>query len=228
MNSPLITLVLLRRDLRLFDNPALFNACKSGSVVLLYIDDPCKNDNNDSLNSTSAFELYGGASQWWLNKSLEKFKAKISSLGGNLVIRQGNTEYEVSNIAKLSGVTNIVWNRRYEPHNIIRDQKLKSSLKKQGFKVTSYCANLLSEPWETLNKQQLPYKVFTAYWRNCLSSIRVPHPLPIPENPDFHQLSDEVKKTNLKVKDLDLLDTKINWADSIDESWNVGEDAAPS
>jgi len=170
------TIVLLRRDLRVFDNPALFHACQSGSVILLYVlDESNDNTSNKKPKLASDFDLAGGASKWWLHQSLQKLNTKIKSLGGELVIRRGDTEIELSKLAKLTGATNITWNRRYEPQNIISDKQLKSSLKEQGLQVTSYCANLLSEPWETLNQQQLPYKVFTAYWRNCRRSIQVPH-----------------------------------------------------
>ena len=65
-----------REDLRLSDNPSLFEACKSGHVIPIYIHDNCYTP-----------EL-GKVSRWWLHHSLAKLD---KSLDGKLRIFTGDT-----------------------------------------------------------------------------------------------------------------------------------------
>ena len=65
-----------RKDLRLADNPALSNAVLHGSVLPIYILD---NKNADAY-------VPGGASRWWLYRSLE---ALGESLEGRLRLYVG-------------------------------------------------------------------------------------------------------------------------------------------
>ena len=67
------TIVWLRNDLRLNDNPALFYANEyskknNTKLVLIYI---LENFNSFSSN-------LGSASKWWLHKSLQNFNKNIS------------------------------------------------------------------------------------------------------------------------------------------------------
>ncbi|MDN3030946.1 MAG: deoxyribodipyrimidine photo-lyase [Candidatus Tisiphia sp.] len=61
-----------RQDLRLNDNPALFDAVKDGKILPVYI--------LDDVNSGEYF--MGAASRWWLHNSLVSLN---SSLHGKLI-----------------------------------------------------------------------------------------------------------------------------------------------
>ncbi len=228
ISSPVI--LLLRRDLRLFDNLALHNASKCGAVIPVYI---LESSAASSLNSnglgdelkTSSFQAMGGASEWWLHKSLNSLSEKFASKNGSLFIQKGDTFSILESLIQQTGAQSVFWNRRYEPDNIKRDTALKSQLKNLGVNVNSYNASLISEPWLTLNKQGLPYKVFSAYWRHCIANIEVATPLPEPESIDFFDLSETTEKV-LSIDDLGLIDTQINWAQGIKDNWQPGEDSA--
>lgn len=72
------SLVWLRRDLRLDDNPALAAALKTGgAVVLVYVWAP---------GEEGQFEP-GTCSRWWLFKSLTALSASVRKLGGRLILR---------------------------------------------------------------------------------------------------------------------------------------------
>jgi deoxyribodipyrimidine photo-lyase len=75
MTSP--SLYWLRNDLRLTDNAALTAAAAQGPVIFLYVLD----------DQTPGDWRLGGASRWWLHKSLEALGAKAP-----LVLRQGAAE----------------------------------------------------------------------------------------------------------------------------------------
>ncbi|MCH9752005.1 MAG: deoxyribodipyrimidine photo-lyase, partial [Alphaproteobacteria bacterium] len=76
-----------RRDLRLSDNPALAAAINAAGsrVICVYI-----RETNDSLREM------GGASKWWLDKSLRSLTSQIEKLGGRLILRSGDAETQLA------------------------------------------------------------------------------------------------------------------------------------
>ena len=76
------TIVWLRQDLRLDDNPALFHATEFGAEIIpVYIRAPRR----------KARGRYGGGSKVWLHFSLENLRESFKNVGSNLIIRKGNT-----------------------------------------------------------------------------------------------------------------------------------------
>ncbi|MFM8379456.1 MAG: deoxyribodipyrimidine photo-lyase, partial [Planctomycetia bacterium] len=73
------TILWLRHDLRLDDNPALVAAAARGAVVPAFIWAP---------EEEAPWEP-GSASRWWLHQSLEKLSAACAKAGAPLVIRRG-------------------------------------------------------------------------------------------------------------------------------------------
>ena len=72
MQTPPVTLVWFRHDLRLDDNPALAAAAARGAVVPVFIWAP---------EEEAPWEP-GAASRWWLHQSLEKLAATLEKLEG--------------------------------------------------------------------------------------------------------------------------------------------------
>jgi deoxyribodipyrimidine photo-lyase len=74
-SAPII--VWFREDFRLSDNPAVHAAAKQGRpIICLYI-------HMDGRNGERGF---GGASRWWLDKSLKALSRDIEQLGGQLTV----------------------------------------------------------------------------------------------------------------------------------------------
>ena len=71
------TLLWLRQDLRLSDNPALCYAAERGAVVPVFIWDDAKP------------WTPGGASRWWLHHSLASLQQDLRERGSDLLILQG-------------------------------------------------------------------------------------------------------------------------------------------
>lgn len=61
-----ITLFWFRQDLRIADNPALFEAAQNGAVMPIYILD------------TDTYKI-GAASQWWLHHSLNALNKSLKN-----------------------------------------------------------------------------------------------------------------------------------------------------
>ena len=148
------SIILFRRDLRLSDNAALFSACQFGQILPVYI-----HENDDTVDRKWPI---GSASKWWLHHSLKHLDEQLTAENHPLCYFHSSIENSILSIlidlCKKNTCTKIFWNRRYEPHHIEQDKALKAQLKEQGFEVSSFNNNLLSEPWQQFNKQGNPYK----------------------------------------------------------------------
>ena len=207
------TLVWLRRDLRLADNPALDAAVAAGdAVVPLFIFAPQEERHWQP----------GGASRWWLHGSLLRLGEELAALGSRLILRRAaDTLAELKAIAAAVKATRVVWNRLYDPLTIERDRRIKSALQADGLEVASYNSALLREPWEVANKSGAPFQVFTPFWRHCVSLAepaepsKAPPRIPVPKRwPASEQL-----------ESLALL-PRIDWAGGMREAWHPGSAAA--
>jgi len=155
--NPII--VWFRRDLRVIDNPALYEAAKTGRpVICLYI-----------LETEKEREL-GAASQWWLHHSLQSLTRDLDALGAKCIFRKGQAFRVLDRLIEDTGADAIYWNRRYDLTPRETDSAIKADLTQRGLTVKSYRANLLSEPWAVKTKIDNYYKVFTPYWRAAQES----------------------------------------------------------
>ena len=206
------TLVWLRRDLRLSDNPALAEAIAlGGTVIPVFIDD-------------SADELPwppGSASRWWLHHSLQALNGSLTARGSRLIVRRGPTASALQHLIDETGATRIFWNRRYEPAHIARDQKLKSQFRSLGLDVRSYNSALLFEPWTVATQKQEPYRVFTPFWRTARGlGFTAPDRTPIARMPSVPPTL-----PSLPVAELGLL-PRIGWDAGLTATWTPGEESA--
>lgn len=205
------TLVWLRHDLRLDDNPALVAAAARGAVVPVFIWAP---------EEEAPWEP-GAASRWWLHHSLGKLAAAFEKAGTPLVIRRGPSLEALRKLAKEVGATHVAWNRRYEPAVIKRDTAIKKALAADGLEAESFNGALLFEPMHVATKQGKPYQVFTPFWRALLDREEPAEPVGPPRK--LAPADKEVK--HLSVDSLGLL-PEIDWAATMRNLWKPGEAGA--
>ncbi|QDU38934.1 Deoxyribodipyrimidine photo-lyase [Maioricimonas rarisocia] len=206
------SIVWLRRDLRLADNPALeFAASHADTVIPLFIWD---------LDEEGGWSP-GEASRWWLHHSLTALDDSLAERGSKLVIRSGNPHEIIADLVDSTGAALVTWNRRYEPAAIEQDRRIKEALKSAGCEVRSFNGSLLREPWEIETGQGEPYKVFTPFWKSLRANLgdvepyAAPDTVPAPESwPD-----------SMQVDDLNLLPA-INWDADFHDAWTPGEAGA--
>ncbi len=206
------TILWLRQDLRLHDNPALFAAAARGAVVPVYILD----------DETAGKWRLGGASRWWLHHSLSSLSNELRKFNIHLIIKKGNPQNILERMSIETGADTVMWNRCYEPYATARDANIKTHLKAKGMHVESFNASLLFEPWEIKNQQGGFFKVFTPFWKHCLNKPPPSPPLPIPIIINGH--SKFISSDTLD--NLNLLPTKPDWASGLRTTWKVGEHAA--
>ena len=205
------TLVWFRQDLRLSDNPALVSAVERGEpIVPLYLLD----------DDTPGNWTMGGASRWWLHKSLESLAADLASKGTPLLLRRGRAEDAIPALAEEIGAAAVVWNRCYEPWAVPRDTAIKQTLKAAGVAADSFSASLLQEPWTVETGAGSPYTVFSPFWR-AIRDRHVPKPLAAPD-----RLSGLSGLSGDSLEDWALLPEAPDWAGGLRETWSPGETAA--
>ena len=205
------SIVWLRLDLRLADQPAFQAAVKRGGPVIpVFIHAP----------EEEGHWSPGGASCWWLHQSLASLAADLAQLGSRLVLRRGSSLDELLSLAAETGAGAVFWNRRYEPLITARDTQIKQQLTARGLLAESCNGALLFEPWTIQNKSGHPFQVFTPFWKTCVAKD-VPTPLPAPRS-----LPAPARwPRSLSLAELDLL-PKPDWAGGLRTAWQPGEAGA--
>lgn len=202
------TILWLRHDLRLDDNPALAAAAARGPVVPVFIWAP---------EEEAPWEP-GSASRWWLHQSLEKLAAAFAKAGAPLVIRRGPSLDALRKLVKETGATHVAWNRRYEPAVIKRDTGIKKALAADGLEVESFNGALLYEPMRVATKEGRPYQVFSPFWRALLAHDEPAEPVAAPKK----LTPAKQQPASLALGSLGLLPT-IDWAGMMRKTWTPGE-----
>ena len=206
-NSPI--LVWFRRDLRLTDNPALARAAETGRPVIPFF----VLDDEDHRT--------GGASRWWLHGSLGALRDALAGVGSRLVMRRGSAGAVIAALARETGATHIVWNRLYEPALTARDSDIKAQCRETGLTPRSFNAALLFEPWTIRTRTGGCYRVFTPFWRQCLSRGFEPPGGTVGRlaSPACWPEGEELARWRLRP-------TAPDWAAGLQELWQPGEAAA--
>ncbi|MCM8774787.1 MAG: DNA photolyase family protein [Candidatus Omnitrophica bacterium] len=202
-----VSIVWFRKDLRVSDNPALL-AASGGIVVPLFIWAP--EEEHDWPP--------GGASRWWLDRSLTALQEDLAKCGSNLVIRRSKSLPALLSIIQETQAKTVFWNRCYEPWMLKRDHEIESALRAQGIRVKIFNAGLLKEPASILNRQGKPYQIFTAYWNWFLEKDEMAKPCSRPRM----LVGPRLWPHSLSVQDLRLRPS-FDWAEGIDQTWKPGE-----
>lgn len=199
------TLVWLRNDLRLADNPALSAAVAAGGpVIAVHIE-----------ATDAALRPRGGASRWWLHHALLSLGAGLAARGIGFETLAGPTEERLRDVIKRHGVSRIFWNRRYGPAERELDARLKADFRRDGLKVESHAGDALVEPFDITTGAGGPYGVYTPFWKT-LRQKPIASPLPAP-----HAIGPA-----LPVGSIDADYVAPHWAAKLAEHWQIGEAAA--
>ncbi len=201
MSKPVI--MWFRQDLRLADNAALCAAAAAGPVICLYIQD----------DETPGEWRWGGASRWWLHRSLEALGKSIK-----LTLRSGKADLILADVLKESGATAVYFARDYAPWSPNLEVKVKAACDMAGASCHRFGGFLLHEPEAIRTGAGEPYKVYTPFSRACLATgdPRLPRPVPKITPWDGKLASD-------KLADWHLLPANHNWAKGFESSWMPGE-----
>ncbi|WP_267386685.1 deoxyribodipyrimidine photo-lyase [Sphingomonas sp. GC_Shp_3] len=204
MTTP--TILWLRRDLRLADQPALAAAIAEGPVIPVYVlDDAAAGDH-----------AMGGASRWWLHHSLAALDTALRKNGSRLILRRGDAAAVLAALAVETKATRVHCLRHYEPWWRKAEEAVAAHIN-----LVCHDGNYLAPPGSLTTGSGGPYKIYTPFWRALQQRMPPPEPqlapdvIPAPPHwPHGERLSDWA-----------LLPTKPDWATGFSE-WESGEAAA--
>ena len=199
------SIVWLRSDLRLADNPALAAAvAKGGPVIPLYIQD----------DAAHGDWRPGSAASWWLAQSLATLETALAERGSRLVRRRGDSLGVLEAVIAASGADAVFWNRRYTPAGIAQDTGIKAALRAAGIEAKSFKASVLVEPMQVDG----PTGSFSWFFERWQGLLEPTPPLPAPELIETPDLESE--PLDLSAPDAPL------WTPKLAACWSIGENAA--
>jgi deoxyribodipyrimidine photo-lyase len=170
-------LVWFRRDLRVNDNPALFEACKHADegVVGLFAITPQQWKDHDESD---------GKIQFWI-QNLSILSESLQGLRIPLLIvtrdSYDGVAGEIISIAQAKQCSDLFFNREYEVNESRRDDAVASRCGKVGIKVRRFHDRVIVPPASIETKAGHFYTVFTPYrrvWETKVSSLDDPLPPP--------------------------------------------------
>jgi deoxyribodipyrimidine photo-lyase len=156
------SLVWLRRDLRVYDNAALFHALESSEQVFpVFIFDP------EILNRLENKEDRRVEFIW---ESINELKESLNQLDSDIIVRLGNPIEVIPQLCKEFSIDAVFCNKDYEDYAVNRDENIKKILK---IDFLSYKDQVIFEEKEILTGAEKPYTVFSPYRNNHLKKIEL-------------------------------------------------------
>lgn len=139
-NPPVI--YWFRRDLRMYDNPALVAAAQTGAPVIpVFLWSDIEEGPTEALAN-------GGATKYWLHMALPTLNSDFTEKFGNPIVFRHSTSYlsDLSEIVQSTGARTLIMNDVYEPYLKQRDDNICTVLKKKGVTCQRFHSYLLHEP----------------------------------------------------------------------------------
>ncbi|MDF1656545.1 MAG: deoxyribodipyrimidine photo-lyase [Verrucomicrobiales bacterium] len=152
-----------RRDLRLSDNMALWNASIDSEKVLpVYI----------SSDWNTEHHWTGPARQAFLCGCLESLSKNVDHAGGRLIFRRGDAVEELRRLIDESKAEALYLNRDPDPYGRETEQRAKELCREKGIEFHDFQDVVLHEPDEVLTGSGNPYKVYTPYSRTWFDQAK--------------------------------------------------------
>jgi len=105
-----------------------------------------------------------------------------------------------------------------------RDIKIKEYFKQNNLEIKTFNSSLLFEPSKIQNLSKSYFKVFTPFWKKCLTQIsQIQTPRKITESLHLVQIN---SRDGLDLKDLNLLPKNPDWSNNWDALYKVSEEEA--
>ena len=146
-----------RRDLRLFDNNALFNALTGKYPVLpIFIFDP---DILDKLSDKKDKRVE------FIRQTLEQLNKILKQSGSSIYVLHEKVEKAFDKLAEEYTIKEVYANHDYEPYAINRDLIIKAQLESKNIIFKTFKDQVIFEKSEVMKSDGTPYTIFTPYSR---------------------------------------------------------------
>ncbi|MDF1683647.1 MAG: deoxyribodipyrimidine photo-lyase [Legionellaceae bacterium] len=160
-------LMWFRRDLRIDDNPALYQASQTQQgVIALHITTPI----------TWQRHHMSGVQQDWINLNLDKLDPALAALNIPFIRAQtdnfSSSHEVILDLIQQHKISEVYFNLEYEWDEQERDDLVIKKLQAANIPVYTFHDQCIIPPDQLLNQQKQPYKVFTPYKKTCLAYIQ--------------------------------------------------------
>ncbi len=158
------TFFWFRRDLRLSDNTALFQALSENQKVIpLFIFDSNIIEELPENDARISF----------IYKQLQAINEELKKIGSSILVLKGTPKEIWQKIISEHEVKNIYFNKDYEPYAIKRDAEISTLAKANNIAVFNYKDQVIFEENDILKDNGTPYTIYTPYknkWLKAFSS----------------------------------------------------------
>jgi len=157
-----INIFWFRRDLRLEDNTALYNALNSDLPVLpLFIFDDNIIDELPQNDARISF----------IYQSLLALNSEFKKSDSSLYIIKGDPLEAWKKLAESFSIDSVYINKDYEPYAIQRDSMIESFLKKQNIRLFRFRDQVIFEEKDIMKQDGNPYTVYTPYSKKWFQNL---------------------------------------------------------
>jgi deoxyribodipyrimidine photo-lyase len=214
-----VSIFWFRRDLRLMDNNALFNALTGKYPVLpIFIFDP---DILDKLSDKKDKRVT------FIHQTLEQLNEILKSNGSSLCVLHEKVDIAFDRLTEEYTVREVFVNHDYEPYAIKRDLNIKALLESKHITFKTFKDQVIFEKSEVMKSDGTPYTIFTPYSRKWKEKFHQETLLKYPSELNYHAFYkvDEFpipslkdigfENTNLDFPELNLTEERIrNYQDT--------------
>ena len=167
------SIVWLRRDLRLDDNRALYEARRrSRFVCLAFVLSPALIENG----------RIGAPLTCMFLDALADLRSSLTAHMSDLILLEGNFAEELTRLAVRLRCQAVFYNEDYEPFAVQRDRQVERRLRSCGIAVHAFTDHVYFGADEVVREDGEPYRVFTAYKRRWLDFWNTGARLPLPSS----------------------------------------------
>jgi deoxyribodipyrimidine photo-lyase len=212
MNAP--ALLWFRHDLRLADHPALAAAVGAGSVLPVFVLD----------DMAAGAHRLGGASRWWLRRSLAELGKDLAARGAPLLLAKGRAETMLPALAASIGARAVHAGRAPEPWARDQSRRVHEALHDAGRALHLHTTVLLKEPHGFTSGSGKPYAVYSPFAKAMLGGSAPDAPLPAPDR--VPGVTPPAGGETLESLALYPVAGEPDWAAGFGDRWQPGEAGA--
>jgi deoxyribodipyrimidine photo-lyase len=185
--KPKVVIHWFRRDLRLEDNTALYEAGKSGFPVLpIFIFD---------VNILDKLESRADARVQFIHSTLQHLQGELKKNGSGIQFFYTQPEKAWQALIEQYDIQGVFFNRDYEPYARDRDMEMYQLLKDRDIPIHTSKDHVIFEKNEVVKDDGKPYTVYTPYsrkWKSTLEKFPFVINPPIPDQQWFKFNPDEI------------------------------------
>ena len=210
------SLVWLRNDLRMDDNPALRSACvASDEVSCIYIYSKEQIRLHNEANCKIEFIISNLKN---LSSSLKKINIPLTIIDSDGF---SDNPSKILDIVSERSISKVYWNNMFGTDENKRDQEVQKILIDNNIENETFDDQVVYSPGTIKTKEDKPYSVFTPFKRRWIENFNI----------DFMDIEfNYTSKNNSKIiSNINEFNFDFKKTHSVDMSlWNVGEESAIS